>query len=103
MSSAGKPIALTAQNVLWVEQPVVRRSLPPKMLNEQGTGFSVGEVTATNETDIANDFADWFANWLDTLDALPGWSNVYAQNVTLSTSFPGYTFTLSAALYALST
>ena len=29
-------------NVLWVEQPV-------------GTGFSIGEVTATSEEDIAKD------------------------------------------------
>jgi len=37
-------------NVLWVEQPV-------------GTGFSIGEVTATSEEDIAKDFADFFVNF----------------------------------------
>jgi carboxypeptidase D len=37
-------------NVLWVEQPV-------------GTGFSYGNVTATNEEDIAEDFANFFLNF----------------------------------------
>jgi carboxypeptidase D len=37
-------------NVLWVEQPV-------------GTGFSIGDVTATSEEDIAKDFADFFLNF----------------------------------------
>ena len=40
-------------NVLWVEQPV-------------GTGFSVGEVTATSEEDVAQDFANWFVNFQTT-------------------------------------
>jgi hypothetical protein len=44
---------------------------------------------------VANTPSD-VANWLDTLDELPGWSNVYAQNVTRSTTFDGYTYTLSA-------
>lgn len=37
-------------NVLWVEQPV-------------GTGFSIGDATATSEEDIAKDFADFFLNF----------------------------------------
>jgi carboxypeptidase D len=37
-------------NVLWVEQPV-------------GTGFSIGEPTATSEEDIAADFVAFFANF----------------------------------------
>ncbi|KAF2259867.1 serine carboxypeptidase [Lojkania enalia] len=37
-------------NVLWVEQPV-------------GTGFSIGDVTATSEEDIAKDFVDFFVNF----------------------------------------
>ena len=37
-------------NVLWVEQPV-------------GTGFSIGNVTATSEEEIAQDFADFFLNF----------------------------------------
>ena len=37
-------------NVLWVEQPV-------------GTGFSIGDVTATSEEDIAADFLNFFANF----------------------------------------
>ncbi|PMD58178.1 alpha/beta-hydrolase [Hyaloscypha bicolor E] len=40
-------------NVLWVEQPV-------------GTGFSIGEVTATNETDAVKDFNSFFLNFLQT-------------------------------------
>ena len=39
-------------NVLWVEQPV-------------GTGFSIGEVTATSEEEIAQDFVKFFKNWQD--------------------------------------
>lgn len=37
-------------NVLWVEQPV-------------GTGFSIGDVTATSEEDIAADFVAFFENF----------------------------------------
>lgn len=37
-------------NMLWVEQPV-------------GTGFAQGNVTATNEVDIAKDFIGFFENW----------------------------------------
>lgn len=37
-------------NVLWVEQPV-------------GTGFAIGNVTATSEEDIAREFADFFLNF----------------------------------------
>jgi len=37
-------------NVLWVEQPV-------------GTGFSIGNVTATSEEEIAQDFANFFLNF----------------------------------------
>jgi carboxypeptidase D len=37
-------------NMLWVEQPV-------------STGFSIGEVRAKNEEDIAIDFADFFLNF----------------------------------------
>lgn len=37
-------------NVLWVEQPV-------------GTGFSIGEVKATSEEDVAKDFVDFFLNF----------------------------------------
>jgi len=40
-------------NVLWVEQPV-------------GTGFSIGNVTATNEQDVAEDFAGFFLNFQKT-------------------------------------
>lgn len=36
--------------MLWVEQPV-------------GTGFSIGEVTATNEEEIAQDFVKFFKNF----------------------------------------
>lgn len=39
-------------NVLWVEQPV-------------GTGFSIGEVTATSEEDLAADFVSFFRNFQD--------------------------------------
>lgn len=35
---------------MWVEQPV-------------GTGFSIGDVTATSEEDIAKDFVDFFLNF----------------------------------------
>jgi carboxypeptidase D len=37
-------------NVLWVEQPV-------------GTGFSIGNVTATSEEEIAQDFVNFFQNF----------------------------------------
>ncbi|KUJ08287.1 putative serine-type carboxypeptidase F [Mollisia scopiformis] len=37
-------------NVLWVEQPV-------------GTGFAIGNVTATGEEDIAQDFVKFFLNF----------------------------------------
>jgi carboxypeptidase D len=37
-------------NVLWVEQPV-------------GTGFSTGNVTATSEEEVAQDFANFFLNF----------------------------------------
>jgi carboxypeptidase D len=37
-------------NVLWVEQPV-------------GTGFSIGNVTATSEEETAEDFAKFFLNF----------------------------------------
>ena len=37
-------------NVLWVEQPV-------------GTGFSIGDITATSEEEIAKDFADFILNF----------------------------------------
>src|SRR5204863_5963709 len=37
-------------NVLWVEQPV-------------GTGFSIGEITATSQEDIAADFVKFFKNF----------------------------------------
>ncbi|QSZ32269.1 hypothetical protein DSL72_001843 [Monilinia vaccinii-corymbosi] len=40
-------------NVLWVEQPV-------------GTGFSIGEVTATSEEEIAEDFVKFFLNFQKT-------------------------------------
>jgi hypothetical protein len=40
-------------NVLWVEQPV-------------GTGFSIGDVTATSEEDIAADFVGFFENFQET-------------------------------------
>lgn len=40
-------------NVLWVEQPI-------------GTGFSQGNVTATNEEDVAAQFNSWFKNFVDT-------------------------------------
>jgi carboxypeptidase D len=40
-------------NVLWVEQPV-------------GTGFSIGEVTAKDETDVARDFNNFFLNFQQT-------------------------------------
>jgi carboxypeptidase D len=36
--------------MLWVEQPV-------------GTGFSIGEVTATSEEEIAQDFVKFFKNF----------------------------------------
>ena len=36
--------------MLWVEQPV-------------GTGYSIGEVTATSEEEIAQDFVKFFKNW----------------------------------------
>lgn len=38
---------------LWVEFPV-------------GVGFSIGEVTATNQEDIAADFINWFRNFQHT-------------------------------------
>lgn len=37
-------------NMLFVEQPV-------------GTGFSIGEIEAKNEVDIAKDFVGFFKNW----------------------------------------
>lgn len=37
-------------NMLWIEQPV-------------GTGFSIGEVTATSEEEIAQDFVNFFLNF----------------------------------------
>ncbi|TVY19385.1 DNA repair and recombination protein RAD54B [Lachnellula arida] len=40
-------------NVLWVEQPV-------------GTGFSIGNVTATSQEDIAEDFTNFFLNFEKT-------------------------------------
>lgn len=40
-------------NVLWVEQPV-------------GTGFSIGQVTAKSQEDIAKDFVDFFLNFQTT-------------------------------------
>lgn len=36
--------------MLWVDQPV-------------GTGFSIGDVKATNEEDISKDFADFLLNF----------------------------------------
>ncbi|KAL9067164.1 MAG: hypothetical protein Q9161_007060 [Pseudevernia consocians] len=40
-------------NMLWVEQPV-------------GTGFSIGEITAMTEEEIAQDFINFFKNWENT-------------------------------------
>lgn len=40
-------------NMLWVEQPV-------------GTGFSIGEVTATTQEETAQDFIKFFKNWETT-------------------------------------
>ncbi|KAI9836664.1 MAG: hypothetical protein M1819_001299 [Sarea resinae] len=40
-------------NMLWVEQPV-------------GTGFSIGEVTASTEEEIAQDFVKFFKNFQET-------------------------------------
>ena len=40
-------------NMVWVEQPV-------------GTGFSQGNVTATDETDVAAQFLGFFKNFVDT-------------------------------------
>ena len=40
-------------NIVWVEQPV-------------GTGFSTGNVTATDEEDVARQFMGWFKNFVDT-------------------------------------
>ncbi|KAI9703449.1 MAG: hypothetical protein M1820_005922 [Bogoriella megaspora] len=42
-------------NMLYVEQPV-------------GTGFSVGQVRALNEVDIAKDFVGFFKNWEKLFD-----------------------------------
>jgi hypothetical protein len=39
-------------NMVWVEQPV-------------GTGFSQGNVTATSETDVADQFLGFFKNFVD--------------------------------------
>ncbi|RMZ82275.1 hypothetical protein DV738_g1859, partial [Chaetothyriales sp. CBS 135597] len=47
-------------NIVWVEQPV-------------GTGFSRGEVTATSETDVADQFLGFFKNFVDTF-ALQGYT-----------------------------
>lgn len=40
-------------HVLWVEQPI-------------GTGFSQGNVTATNEEDVAAQFMSWYKNFANT-------------------------------------
>lgn len=40
-------------NVVWVEQPV-------------GTGFSQGILTATSETDVADQFLEFWENFVDT-------------------------------------
>lgn len=59
-------------NVLWVEQPV-------------GTGFSIGEVKAKSEEEIAQDFVMFFKNFQDTF----GIKNfkIYVTGVRLSGTF----------------
>ena len=47
-------------NIVWVEQPI-------------GTGFTQGNVTATNEEDIAKDFMGFFKNFVDTF-AMQGYT-----------------------------
>lgn len=47
-------------NVIWVDQPV-------------GTGFSQGTPTAQNEDDVAAQFMQFWANFVDTFD-LTGYS-----------------------------
>ncbi|PSR75466.1 Alpha/Beta hydrolase protein [Coniella lustricola] len=42
-------------NVIWVDQPI-------------GTGFSQGTPTALNEVDVANQFMEFWQNFVDTFD-----------------------------------
>lgn len=42
-------------NVVWIDQPA-------------GTGFSPGPPTVNNEIDVANQFKDFFKNFVDTFD-----------------------------------
>lgn len=58
-------------NVVWVEQPV-------------GTGFTQGNVTATSEEDIAEDFLGFFKNFVDTF-AMQGYTVYIAGE-----SYAGY-------------
>jgi carboxypeptidase D len=44
--------------------PRMERTLTPSRVEQPvGTGFSIGEVTATSEEDIAEDFVNWFLNF----------------------------------------
>ena len=49
----------TAANILWIEQPV-------------GTGFSTGTPTALDETDVAEQFSGFLANFFKTFPELVG-------------------------------
>ena len=40
----------------------------PRVEQPVGTGFSIGEVTATSEEDIADDFVNFFANFQQIFD-----------------------------------
>ena len=49
----------TAANIVWIEQPV-------------GTGFSTGTPTALDETDVAEQFSGFLANFFKTFPELVG-------------------------------
>lgn len=62
-------------NVLWVEQPI-------------GTGFSQGNVTATSEEDVADQFRSWFKNFVDTF-AIQGYK-IYIAGESYAGQFVPY-------------
>jgi carboxypeptidase C (cathepsin A) len=49
----------------WPSNPFERKcALTPSRVEQPvGTGFSIGEITATNEEDIAEDFVNFFLNF----------------------------------------
>ena len=56
-------------NIVYVDQPI-------------GTGFATGNVTATNQDDVAKQFAGFWKNFIDTFD-------LHGYNIYLATESYG--------------